>query len=145
MADSIVPLSIMSPRPFYYRETDGIRISVRPLFVPQQSDPAHRRYVFAYFVRLENVGMMAAQLLTRRWFIHDDIGEETETVGDGVVGQQPTLLPGGVHEYNSFAVLKAPSGWMEGHYHFVRPDGGSFDAVIPRFHFTTAIDAGPVH
>jgi ApaG protein len=135
----------MPQRPFYYRETEGIRISVRPLFVPDQSDPAHRRYVFAYFIRLENVGKIPAQLLTRRWLIHDDIGEETEAAGDGVVGQQPTLLPGGVHEYNSFAVLKSPTGWMEGRYHFVRPGGVEFDAFVPRFHLTTAIDAGPVH
>ena len=135
----------MSPRQFYYRETDGLRVTVRPLFVPEQSDAAHHRYVFAYFVRLENVGQMTAQLLSRRWLIHDDIGEETEVHGDGVVGLQPVLERGGVHEYNSFAVLKAPSGWMEGHYRFVRTDGTIFDALIPRFQLTTAIDAGPVH
>lgn len=135
----------MSPRQFYYRETEGIRISVRPLFVPEQSDPANRRYVFAYFVRMENVGKEPAQLLTRRWLIHDDIGEETEAAGDGVVGQQPTIVLGGVHEYNSFCVLKSQSGWMEGHYHFVRASGNAFDAAIPRFHLNAAIDAGPVH
>jgi ApaG protein len=135
----------MAPRQFYYRETEGIRISVRPLFVPEQSDPTHRRYVFAYFVRMENVGKESAQLLTRRWLIHDDIGEETEAAGDGVVGQQPTILPGGVHEYNSFCVLKSQSGWMEGQYHFVRATGAPFDAAVPRFHLNTAIDAGPVH
>lgn len=135
----------MPARPFYYRETDGIRITVRPLFVPEQSDAAHHRYVFAYFVRLENVGQLTAQLLSRRWLIHDDAGEETEVVGDGVVGLQPVLPKAGVHEYNSFAVLKAPSGWMEGHYRFVRSDGTLFDALIPRFQLTTAIDAGPVH
>jgi ApaG protein len=135
----------MPVRQFYHRETDGLRVTVRPLFLPEQSDPGQRRYVFAYFVRLENVGKIAAQLLTRRWFIHDDAGEETEVVGDGVVGQQPSIPAGGVYEYNSFCVLKGQSGWMEGHYHFVRPDGGTFDALIPRFSLTTAIDAGPVH
>lgn len=135
----------MPARPFYYRVTEGIRITVRPVFVPEQSDPARRRYVFAYFVRLENTGDVAAQLLTRRWLIHDDAGEETEVAGDGVVGQQPTLAAGEVHEYNSFCVLKSPSGWMEGHYHFVRSGGTSFDAQIPRFHLSAAIDAGPVH
>src|SRR5688572_26360178 len=135
----------MPHRPFYYRETDGIRVTVRPVFLPEQSDPAQHRFVFAYFVRLENVGTVPAQLLTRRWLIHDDSGEETEVVGDGVIGQQPTLAPGGVHEYNSFCILKAPSGFMEGHYHFSRADGGSFNAEIPRFQLTTAIDAGPVH
>jgi ApaG protein len=121
----------MPARPFYHRESEGIRITVRPLFVPEQSDRVHRRYVFAYFVRLENVAKIPAQLLTRRWLIHDDAGEETEVIGDGVVGLQPTLKAGGVHEYNSFC--------------FVRPDGTTFDAQIPRFPLTIAIDAGPVH
>jgi len=132
-------------RPFYHRETEGIRITVRPLFLPDQSDAGHRRFVFAYFVRLENVGKVPAQLLTRRWLIHDDAGEENEVIGDGVIGQQPSIPAGGVHEYNSFCVLKGASGWMEGHYHFVRPDGSGFDAIIPRFYLSSVADAGGVH
>ncbi|HJR62627.1 MAG TPA: Co2+/Mg2+ efflux protein ApaG [Gemmatimonadaceae bacterium] len=120
-------------RPFYYRETDGIRVTVQPLFVRNQSRPARGHYVFAYFVRIENVGANAAQLLRRRWLIHDSIGEDTEVEGEGVVGQQPRIEPGEVHEYESFCVLKSPSGYMEGSYLFVRPDGSEFDARIPRF------------
>jgi len=30
-------------------------------------------------------------------------------------------------------VLKSQQGWMEGTYRFVRDDGSTFDAVIPRF------------
>jgi ApaG protein len=43
-----------------------------------QSDPAAQHYVFAYYVRIENVGALPAQLLSRRWLIHDEIGEDTE-------------------------------------------------------------------
>jgi ApaG protein len=53
--------------------------------------------------------------------------------GEGVVGEQPHLLPGQVHEDRSFCVLRAPQGWMEGSYRFVRDDGSSFHAEIPRF------------
>lgn len=120
-------------RPFYYRQTDGIRITVRPQYVAEQSQPALRQYVFAYHVRIENVGDRTAQLLSRRWRIHDDIGQDTEVVGDGVVGLQPVLAPGRVHEYQSFCVLKSPSGYMEGEYRFRRDDGSTFDARIPRF------------
>jgi ApaG protein len=73
------------------------------------------------------------QLLSRHWYIHDSIGEDYEVAGDGVVGEQPTLLPGGVHEYNSFCVLRSPNGHMEGSYRFVCDDDTSFDAAIPRF------------
>ena len=119
--------------PFFYRETNGIRITVHPLYLSEQSDPGSHRFVFAYFVRIENIGSESAHLLSRRWLIHDSIGEDSEVQGDGVVGQQPDLPPGGVHEYQSFCVLKSPAGHMEGEYHFVRPDGTGFDAIIPRF------------
>jgi Uncharacterized protein affecting Mg2+/Co2+ transport len=123
----------VTAKSFYYRETAGIRITVRPVFLPTQSDAREHRYVFAYFVRIENVGPNAAQLLTRHWYIHDSVGEDTEVEGEGVVGEQPHLSTGVVHEYSSWCRLKSPAGHMEGTYHFVRDDGTEFDAVIPRF------------
>ncbi len=122
-----------SSAPFFYRMTDGIRVSVRPAYLPEQSIPEQQQFVFAYFVRVENVGSQSAQLLSRRWRIHDSIGEDTEVAGDGVVGEQPLLIPGGVHEYQSFCVLKSATGFMEGEYRFVRADTTRFDATIPRF------------
>lgn len=123
----------MSRSPFFYRLSEGIRVTVRPAYIAEQSAPGQGQFVFAYFVRIENVGDQAAQLLARRWLIHDSIGEDTEVVGDGVVGAQPLLVPGGVHEYQSFCVLKSPAGYMEGEYRFVRADGARFAAQIPRF------------
>jgi ApaG protein len=120
-------------RPFFYRETHGIRVTVRPVFLPAQSQPSPPQFVFAYHVRIENVGAQAAQLLSRRWLIHDSIGEDTEVEGEGVVGEQPVIAPGHVHEYQSFCVLKSPSGYMEGAYAFRRADKSRFDAAIPRF------------
>jgi ApaG protein len=121
------------PQPFFYRETDGVRITVRPQYLADQSRPSQRHFVFAYHVRIENVGRQAAQLVTRRWLIHDSVGRDTEVEGEGVVGEQPVVAPGKVHEYQSFCVLQSGSGHMEGSYHFVRADATAFDAVIPRF------------
>jgi len=121
---------------FYYRITDGIRVTVRPVYLPEQSIPEQQQFVFAYYVRIENVGAQSAQLLSRRWRIHDSIGEDTEVAGDGVVGEQPLLVPGAVHEYQSFCVLKSPNGFMEGEYRFVRADSTRFEAAIPRFTLT---------
>jgi len=123
--------------PFFYRMSNGIRITVRPVYLRDQSDPAAQHYVFAYFVRVENVSDRPAQLLSRRWLIHDDVGEDTEVVGDGVVGEQPLIPPSRVHEYQSFCVLKSGEGYMEGQYFFVRAtgdgEGERFSAEIPRF------------
>jgi ApaG protein len=130
-------------RDFFYRETDGIRITVRPFFVPGQSKPEHQHYVFAYAVRIENVGAQAAQLLARHWLIHDSIGLDTEVRGDGVVGEQPVIAPGRVHEYQSSCVLKSANGHMEGEYYFQRADGSQFAARIPRFTLDAAETPGP--
>jgi ApaG protein len=127
--------------PFYYRISSGIRITVRPSYLRERSNPMLGQFVFAYHIRIENVGEQAAQLRTRRWLIHDDAVGDTVVEGEGVVGEQPHLLPGQVHEYRSFCVLKAPNGWMEGTYRFVRDDGSSFLAVIPRFQL--AADLNP--
>ena len=123
----------MNRRPFFYRETRGIRVTVRPAFRADQSRPVQRQFVFAYAVRIENVGRCAAQLLRRRWLIHDAAGQDTEVDGEGVVGAQPLIPPGGVHEYSSYCVLRGPEGYMEGAYRFRDQEGAEFDAVIPRF------------
>ena len=123
----------MAVNPFFYKESFGIRITVRPVYLRDQSEPSAGHYVFAYFVRIENVGDLPAQLVSRRWLIHDSIGEDTEVKGEGVVGEQPVIGAGEVHEYQSFCILKSGEGFMEGHYNFVRADGTVFEAGIPRF------------
>ena len=123
----------MAQQPFYYKESSGIRITVRPVYLKDQSEPASRHYVFAYYIRIENIGSQPAQLISRRWLIHDSAGDDTEVEGEGVVGEQPTIPPGGVHEYQSFCILKSGEGFMEGHYNFVRADSTTFRAEIPRF------------
>ena len=118
---------------FYHRITDGIRITVRPAFVREQSSADEGRFVFSYAVRIENVGGSAAQLTHRVWRIHDSGGEDQEVQGEGVVGKQPVIPSGGVHEYESFCILKGPKGAMEGAYRFEREDGSAFAAQIPAF------------
>lgn len=117
----------------FYRMTDGIRITVRPEYAPEHSDPAEPRFVFIYFIRIENVGDKTAQLVLRHWDIHDEEAGLSHVDGEGVIGEQPVLAPGDVHEYSSFCVLRARRGYMQGWYELNRPDGTTFRAVIPRF------------
>lgn len=123
----------MMAAPFYYRLTEGIRITVRPRYLPDQSRPHEAHFAFAYEVRIENVGAAPARLVSRVWRIHDHVGEDLEVAGEGVVGERPLLAAGGVHEYQSYCVLKSPAGSMEGHFTFIRADGTGFRAFIPRF------------
>jgi ApaG protein len=118
---------------FFYRLTDGIRITVLPTYAPEHSDPDEPRFLFVYHIRIENVSNRTVQLLWRHWYIHDDIAGDSEVEGEGVIGEQPTLAPGDVHEYESFCVLRGTSGSMHGYYEFRAADGASFRAEIPMF------------
>jgi ApaG protein len=117
----------------FYRMTEGIRITVRPHFAPEHSDPMEPRYVFIYRVRIANTSDRTAQLKWRHWYISDVVAGDSEVEGEGVVGEQPVLAPGDVHEYESVCVLRGPLGHMEGYYEFTRPDNTSFRGQIPRF------------
>ena len=106
---------------------------VRPVYLDGQSDPIEKKFVFAYFIRIENHGAEEVQLLRRHWHIIDGSGEAKEVEGEGVVGKQPVITPGKSHEYNSFCVLETFEGTMEGTYLMQRSNGEQFRALIPRF------------
>jgi ApaG protein len=120
-------------RALFHSVSNGIRVTARPHFAEEHSDATVPRYVFVYRIRIENVGDVTAQLLWRHWDIHDDVGGDSEVEGQGVIGEQPTLAPGDVHEYESFCVLQGTSGYMEGFYVFRRSDGKEVQVSIPRF------------
>jgi ApaG protein len=108
-------------------------VSVRPRYLPEQSDPSASRYAFAYTVTVRNTGQVAAQLISRHWIITDGEGRIEEVRGEGVVGEQPTLQPGEAFEYTSGCPLATPVGSMSGSYHCVAADGTAFEANIPEF------------
>ncbi len=113
--------------------TDGITVRVAPNFIDEQSVPTQGRWFWSYHIRIENHGDEPVQLLTRHWKITDGRGMVNHVDGDGVVGEQPLLKPGESHDYVSGCPLSTPSGIMEGQYRFIREDGGTFLAEIPRF------------
>ena len=110
-----------------------INIDVETAFLADQSDPAEERYVFAYTITIRNEGPIAVELRTRKWIITDAQGKVQLVEGEGVVGEQPKILPGKSHRYSSGAVLETPVGTMEGSYGMVDSAGLSFDAPIPVF------------
>ncbi len=117
----------------YTATTEDITVRVRPVYLDGQSSVIERKFVFAYFVRIENNGPDNVQLLRRHWFIQEGAGEVKEVEGEGVVGSQPTIAPGHWHEYNSFCVLESFEGSMEGTYLMQRPGGEQFHVTIPKF------------
>ena len=117
----------------YRAVTRAIEVSVRPVYLDEQSTPDEAHYVWAYQVRIENVGTETVQLINRYWRITDGFGRVEEVRGPGVVGEQPVLSPGVMFEYTSGTPLSTPSGIMVGHYGMVTEDGQSFQVDIPAF------------
>ena len=113
--------------------TRGIRVEVKSAYLPERSAPEEGRFLFAYFVRISNVGSERAQLVSRHWIITDADGDEEEVDGPGVVGEQPVLAPGETFEYSSFCPLPTPVGSMHGAYQMVTDAGDKFDAAIAPF------------
>ena len=126
----------MPQRTFFYKETNGFRVTVQPVYLVAESDQHIGRFVFSYTVRIENCSRKTAQLRSREWIISDSIGEEYHVSGDGVVGQQPVLDPSDVHEYRSFCVLKSGHGTMAGFYTFRQDNDAEFVVVVPEFILT---------
>jgi ApaG protein len=117
----------------YSAVTRSIKVSVKPLFLEDQSSPAEHHFVWAYQVRIENTGRETVQLRMRHWRITDSFGRVQEVRGPGVVGEQPVLEPGEAFEYTSGTPLTAPSGIMVGTYQMETEGGETFDVAIPAF------------
>ncbi|XCW71053.1 Co2+/Mg2+ efflux protein ApaG [Kosakonia cowanii] len=66
-------------------------------------------------------------------------GRETEVQGEGVVGEQPHIEPGGEFQYTSGAVIETPLGTMQGHYDMVDAQGNPFRVAIPVFRLAVPI------
>lgn len=114
--------------------TEGVKVSVVTEFQPELSSPLQAHFVFTYRIAIENNSDHSVQLLRRHWVIYDSNGTVREVEGEGVVGQQPLLEPGEVHEYVSGCNLRSSMGKMTGTYLMERiMDGKTFRVTIPEF------------
>ena len=127
----------------YSSVTNSVRVTVKPLYLEEKSDPERGRFFWAYAIEIGNEGSRSVQLLARYWRITDGNGQVEEVRGDGVVGEQPEINPGNSFSYTSGCPLSTPSGIMVGSYQMVGADGEIFSVDIPAFSLDLA-DARPV-
>jgi len=126
--------------------THDIRVRVVPVFMPEHSAPADRKFIFAYRIRIVNEGERRVRLVSRRWVIVDAFGRTEEVCGEGVVGQQPVLDPGEAFEYTSHCRLNTEWGTMEGMYRMHAEGVEPFDVAINRFYLVArAVPPAEVH
>ncbi len=117
----------------YRATTRGVEVCVEPFFLPDQSEPEERRYVWAYRVTIANHSPATIKLLSRYWHITDGLGRVQEVEGEGVVGEQPELEPGDSFQYTSGCPLATSSGIMMGRYTMRTKDGDFFEVDVPAF------------
>jgi ApaG protein len=110
-----------------------ISVSTQTQYLADQSDEGAGRFVFAYTITIRNTGRVAAQLISRHWYITDADSQVQEVRGLGVVGEQPLIKPGESFEYTSGTAIATQVGTMRGAYQMVAEDGTRFDASIPEF------------
>lgn len=114
--------------------TENITVRVRVGYLHQHSEAKAGRFLWAYHITLINRGIETVQLLRRSWEITDATGYTQCVHGDGVVGEQPILPPGGQFTYSSAAPLGTPCGFMVGTYHMQATNTGRlFDIAVPAF------------
>ena len=126
----------------YEEITEKIKITVKPEFLDEHSDPDEKRFIWAYHVKIENCGDDTVKLVSRSWTITDAMGRVQEVNGSGVVGENPTLAPGGSFEYTSGTPLNTPSGFMMGSYKMKKNNGSFFKAQIPAFSLDSPQEKG---
>jgi len=114
--------------------TQGIQITVRSNYQESYSRPEENHFLFTYRITIENKSEHTVQLIRRHWHIYDSSSEHREVEGEGVVGQQPILMPGDVYEYESACNLTTDMGKMHGTYLMERQiDKLRFFVNIPEF------------
>ena len=127
------PNALHLGRMYDMQSPNSINVTTVVRHLPEESDEAAERFVFAYTITIRNTGTMTAQLISRHWIITDANGQVEEVRGLGVIGAQPVLRPGEQFEYTSGAAIRTMVGTMRGSYQMVAEDGTRFDAPIAEF------------
>ncbi len=119
--------------------SEGIKVSVETTYQPDFSNPLQSEFVFSYHITIENHNVFPVKLHRRHWYIFDSDATFREVEGEGVVGVQPTILPGKSYEYTSSCNLNSEIGKMNGHYEmenlfnkkFFFVDIPAFEMIVP--------------
>ncbi|MEM7645539.1 MAG: Co2+/Mg2+ efflux protein ApaG [Pseudomonadota bacterium] len=122
----------MSLENIYKAVTEDIEVEVIPLYIPEQTQ-FENQHLFTYNVSITNHSQTTCKLLRRHWIIMDGLGRREDVEGEGVVGEQPTLVPGDNYQYSSYCPIPTPTGNMRGSFLFEDDNGNNFSVKVPLF------------
>ena len=115
------------------REFEGLRVKVDDvIYMPSLDAPKEKPHPFVYFISIHNDSPIPVTIRGRKWVVLEDEGETTVVEGDGVVGQTPSIEPGGHFSYNSYHVV-AKGALASGAFFGETAAGEWIFARIPEF------------
>lgn len=114
--------------------TRGVVIQVNSIYRQSYYDGQDFQNIFSYQIHIFNKNEFPIQIISRYWKIIDAFGNVVEVNGEGIVGEQPILLPDSSYEYTSGCNLISEMGTMQGKYICQNILNDEFFEVdIPRF------------
>jgi ApaG protein len=114
--------------------TGKIKVTVETYYQKQASDPNSQIHTFTYRITIENQSDSSVQVLGRFWNIYDSMAQMKTVEGEGVVGEQPVIVPGDSYQYVSWCQLQSEFGKMSGYYSIKKLDDNSRNIIlIPEF------------
>ncbi|MBL9216458.1 MAG: ApaG domain [Opitutaceae bacterium] len=115
-------------------ELPGLKVELDKLVYRHGGEqlPPDRPHAFIYYLTIRNESDRTVTLLGRKWVIENADGTRLVVEGDKIVGETPTLAPGGHFSYNSYHVASC-DGRVEGSFHGLDEDGARIFVRIPAF------------
>ena len=115
-------------------ELPGLRVELDQLVYHRGGPnlPPDQPHAFVYFLTIHNESDRTVTLLGRKWVIEHADGTRLVVEGDKIVGETPTLAPGGHFSYNSYHVTGQP-GRAHGSFHGLDAAGRRIFVRIPAF------------
>jgi len=116
------------------RELAGLKVELDKLVYRHGGEqlPPDRPHAFIYYLTIRNDSDRTVTLLGRKWVIEHADGTSLVVEGDKIVGETPTLAPGGHFSYNSYHVANC-NGWAHGSFHGLDESGERIFVRIPKF------------
>lgn len=115
-------------------ELPGLKVTVdRLLYQRLKTEQSEKPHSFIYFISIHNNSDVAVTIRGRKWVVTHDDGSVLVVEGDGVVGETPTIQPGGKFSYNSRHIIGTDSAVAEGAYLGVDGCGRRVMMRIPKF------------
>ncbi len=118
-------------------ELPGLKVELDQLVYRHGGDqlPPDRPHAFIYYLTIRNDSDRTVTLLGRKWVIESADGTQLVVEGDKIVGETPTLPPGGHFSYNSYHVGSCNSR-AHGSFHGHDEHGNRVFVRIPTFDMT---------